>query len=194
MKNNMGSAITSGSGKLSSKVRFKKCTAASPIYYAVFVDADSHIFEDCNLYGTVLVWYKGASEKDGVTFRRCIFDENYQGKKMYDGSYQLGAEATAVQVENCTFKSYTISNYYLACHTKDCSVTNTQKIKVSNCSFYNYSVGEFRLAKNIAGIASYTVFYNNKFYALPGISFQNGFNNNCNADAGENKFYAVPKK
>ena len=110
MENNVGSAIASGSKELSSDILFKKCIAASPVYYPVFVDAASHTFEDCSFYGTVLVWYKGTTGKDGTEFKRCLFEENYKGKKMYDGSYQLGAEATGVIIDSCTFKSYTVSN------------------------------------------------------------------------------------
>ena len=57
-----------------------------------------------------------------------LFDENYKGEKMYDASYQLGVEATAVQVDHCIFKAYTTANYYLNGHTDDCSKENVQKI------------------------------------------------------------------
>ena len=194
MENNVGSAITSGSKTLSSNVLFKKCTAASPSYYSIFIDAASHVFEDCKIYGSILVWYRGTSAKDGTTFRRCIFDENYLGKKMQDVGYQLGAEATAVQVDSCTFKAYTTSSYYLACHTKDCSTSNTEKINVRNCTFYNYAKDELKLAKNIAGMAGCSVFFNNRFYSLPGVIYQNLFESKCNADAGKNKFYTLPGK
>ena len=191
MENNIGSAITSGSKALSSNVLFKKCIAASPVYYTVFADAASHRFEDCKLYGTVLVWYRAADEKDAVKFKRCLFEENYKGKKMYDGTYQLGVEATAVQVDSCTFKAYTTANYYLAGHARDCDPGNKEMLHVSNSSFYNYCGSGFKLTEKVAGTAGHTIFYNNRFYARQGVSFQNGFSGNCNADAGKNKFYKV---
>ena len=193
MENNIGSAITSGSKDLSSNILFRKCIAASPAYYTVFADAASHRFEDCKFYGTVLVWYSTANKKDAVKFNRCLFEENYKGKKMYDGTYQLGVEATGVQVDSCIFRAYTTSNYYLAGHAKDCNPDNIQMLYVSNSSFYNYCEGGFKLSEKIAGIASYTIFFNNSFYARPGISFQNGFNAGCHADGGKNKFNIVAK-
>lgn len=194
IENNIGSAIASGSKALSSEILFKKCIAASPVYYTVFADAASHVFEDCSFYGTVLVWYSAKTEKEGIKFKHCLFDENYQGKKMYDGAYQLGIEATSVEVESCRFLSYTTSNYYLNALTKDCSKDNTQKIKVSNSIFYNEGKEAFKLANKIAGIAHYTVFFNNKFFSRPGVSFLNGFEAKCNADAGGNKFYQITGK
>ena len=194
MENNIGSAITSGSKALSSDVLFKKCIAASPVYFTLFADAASHVFEDCKFYGTALVWYRALSEKDAVKFKRCLFEENYKGKKMYDGTYQLGVEATGVQVDSCIFRAYTTANYYLNGLTKDCSTTNMQKLKISNSSFYNYGKIGFKLGDKIAGIANHTVFYNNKFYAQPGISFLNGFEAKCNADAGGNKFQQLTGK
>ena len=193
MENNIGSAIASGSKANSSNVLFKKCTAASPVYYTVFADAASHRFEDCKLYGTVLVWYRATNENDAVKFKRCLFEENYKGKKMYDGTYQLGVEATGVQVDSCTFIAYTTSNYYLAGHAKDCERDNAEMLRVSNSSFYNYARGGFKLSEKVAGIAAHCIFYNNRFYNRPGVSFQNGFNGNCNADAGKNKFFIAGK-
>ena len=194
MENNIGSAIASGSKDLSSDVLFKKCIAASPGYYTVFVDAASHLFEDCKFYGTVLVWYRAVSEKDGVKFKHCLFEENYKGKKMYDGNYQLGVEATAVEIDSCTFRAYTTSSYYLAGHAKDCNPSNIQILRVSNSVFYNYCETGFKLSEKIAGIAGHTVFYNNKFYSQPGVSFLNGFETKCNADAGRNLFYPMKDK
>jgi len=194
MENNIGSAITSGSKDLATNVVFKNCTAASPVYYSLFADAASHVFEDCKFYGTVLVWYKGVAEKDAVKFRRCVFEENYRGKKMYDGTYLFGAEATGVEVDSCTFRAYTTADYYLNALTKDCSTGNTQKIQISNSSFYSYSQTGSKLGEKIAGIAGHTVFYNNKFYAPPAVNFLNGFDANCNADAGKNSFYPAPGK
>ena len=194
MENNIGSAITSGSKDFSSQVLFKKCIAASPVYFAVFADAPTHVFEDCAFYGTVLVWYRSTTEGDAVKFKRCRFEENYKGKKMYDGTYQLGAEATAVEVDSCTFRAYTTANYYLNALTKDCGTGNMQKIKVSNCSFYNYTKTGFKLGDKVAGIGRHTVFYNNSFYSQPGINFLNGFNDNCNADAGKNQFKDISEK
>ncbi|MEO6488848.1 MAG: right-handed parallel beta-helix repeat-containing protein [Ferruginibacter sp.] len=192
MINNTGSGITSGSAKLSSNVMFKRCTVASPGYYTVFADAASHVFVDCKLYGTVLVWYRASKDSDAVKFIHCTFEENYRGKKMYDGSYQLGIEGTAAVVDSCTFKAYTTANYYLKGLTDDCSNDNKQKIRISNNRFYSYA-NEIKLAPNTAGIAGHTVFNNNRFYALPGVVFQNGFNGNCNADAGGNKFYEISR-
>ncbi len=192
--NNIGSGFTSGSKSLSSDVLFKKCTAASPAYYTVFVDAAAHRFEECTFYGTVLVWYKTSIENDGVKFKRCLFEENYKGKKMYDGNYQLGLEATSVQLDSCVFKAYTTSSYYLAGQAKDCSPSNKQKLKVSNCTFYNYCKTGFKLSEAVAGMAGYTVFYNNKFYAQRGVIFRNGFESNCNADAGNNVFLPITVK
>jgi len=194
MQNNIGSAIASGSKELSSNVLFKKCIAASPVYYTVFADAAAHRFEDCSFYGTVLVWYRATTKNDAVKFKRCLFEENYKGKKMYDGTYQLGAEATAVQVDSCVFRAYTTSNYYLNSLTTDCNPANVQKINISNSTFYNYCKTGFKLGEHIAGIGRHTVFKNNKFYAATGISFLNGFNENCNADAGKNQFFPVSKK
>ncbi len=194
MENNLGSAIASGSKELASGILFSKCVAASPVYYTVFVDAASHVFEDCKFYGTVLVWHQGKSEKDGTTFRRCQFEDIYRDKKMYDGGYQLGAEAKAVQVDSCTFRAYHTTSYYLAAHTKDCSPSNPEKIKVSNSSFYNYAKEGLKISPGIAGMAGFTAFYNNRFYALKGTRFQNGFEQNCNADAGKNQFYEAIKK
>lgn len=194
MENNIGSAITSGSKGLATNVLFKKCIAASPVYYSLFADASAHSFEDCKFYGTALVWFQALSEKDAVKFKRCQFEENYKGKKMYDGSYLLGIEATAVQIDSCIFKTYTMSGYYLNGHTTDCSVGNMQKLRVSNSSFFSYGKTGFKLGDKIAGIAAHTVFYNNKFYAQPGINFLNGFDSKCNADAGKNEFYPVPLK
>ncbi len=188
MENNIGSAIASGSKALSSNVLFKKCIAASPVYYTVFADAASHYFEDCKLYGTVLVWYRAANEKDAVKFKRCLFEENYKGKKMYDGTYQLGVEATAVTVDSCTFRAYTTANYYLAGHAKDCDPNNTEMLHVSNSSFYNYCESGFKLTEKVSGTAGHTIFYNNRFYTRPGVSFQNGFGGDCHADAGKNQF------
>ncbi|MEP7163340.1 MAG: right-handed parallel beta-helix repeat-containing protein [Ferruginibacter sp.] len=189
MENNIGSAIASGSKALSSNVLFKKCIAASPVYYTVFADAASHRFEDCKLYGTVLVWYRGMIEKDAVKFRRCLFEENYKGKKMYDGTYQLGIEATGVQVDSCIFRAYTTSSYYLAGHAKNCESGNPEMLRVSNSSFYNYCKTGIKLNGKVAGNAGHTVFYNNRFYARPGVSYQNGFSGDCHADGGKNKFY-----
>ena len=194
MENNIGSAIASGSKDLSSQVLFKKCIAASPSYFTVFADAPAHVFEDCAFYGTVLVWYRATTEKDAVKFKRCLFEENYKGKKMYDGTYQLGAEATGVQVDSCIFRAYTTANYYLNALTKDCSTTNMQKIKLTNSSFYNYAKTGFKLGDKIAGIGRHAVFYNNTFYSQPGINFLNGFNENCNADAGKNQFKHITEK
>jgi len=194
MENNIGSAIASGSKDLSSQVLFKKCIAASPSYFTVFADAPAHVFEDCAFYGTVLVWYRATTEKDAVKFKRCLFEENYKGKKMYDGTYQLGAEATGVQVDSCIFRAYTTANYYLNALTKDCSTTNVQKIKLTNSSFYNHAKTGFKLGDKIAGIGRHAVFYNNTFYSQPGINFLNGFNENCNADAGKNQFKHITEK
>ncbi len=194
MENNIGSAIASGSKDLSSNVLFKKCVAASPGYYTVFADAASHVFEDCKLYGTVLVWYKATGEADAVKFKKCLFEENYKGKKMYDGTYQLGIEATAVEVDSCIFRAYTTASYYLAGQKKDCSPSNLLKLRFTNNNIYNYCDTGFRLAEKVAGMAGYTVFYNNKFFALPGVSFQNWFNANCFADAGKNVFTTINKK
>lgn len=194
MENNIGSAIASGSKELSSDVIFKKCTAASPAYYTVFADAASHRFEDCKLYGTVLVWYNARDKKDAVIFKRCLFDENYKGKKMYDGTYQLGVEATSVVVDSCIFKAYTTSSYYLAGHAKNCDTDNPQMLQVSNSSFYNYCDKGFKISEKVAGIAGHCIFYNNSFYARPGVLFQNGFNGECNADAGKNKFLITVKQ
>lgn len=191
MINNMGSGITSGSKANSSDVLFKHCRIASPSYYSVFIDAPAHVFQDCKFYGTVLVWYEAKGSGDAVKFKHCLFDEKYKNKKMYDGNYQLGAEATAVEVDSSVFKSYSTACYYLAAHTKDCSVNNPQKIKVTNCEFYNYGGKDFKLATNVAGMAGFTVFYNNNFFSLPGVHFQNAFNNNCNADAGKNVFHTL---
>jgi len=188
MENNGGSAITSGSKDLSSNVLFKKCTAASPDYYTVFADAPSHSFEDCKFYGTVLVWYMANTQKEAAKFKRCLFDENYKGKKMYNGNYQLGTEAAGVIIDSCTFKGYTTSSYYMAGHAKDCNPGNAQLQHVSNCIFYNYCETGFKLSEKVAGIASHTIFYNNKFYAKPGVKFLNGFDANCHADAGKNEF------
>ena len=69
-----------------------------------------------------------------------------------------------------------------------------QKLKVSNSSFYNYGKTGFKLGDKIAGIANYTVFSNNKFYAQPGISFLNRFETKCNADAGGNRFQQLTGK
>lgn len=194
MENNVGSAIASGSKKLSSDILFKKCIAASPVYYPVFVDAASHTFEACSFYGTVLVWHKGTSGKDGTEFKRCLFEENYKGKKMYDGSYQLGAEATGVTIDSCTFKSYTVSNYFLNAHTDNCHNSNQQKLVVKNSRFYNYGKSGFKLADKIAGIARQTVFYNNIFYLQTGVSFLNESNTNCRADSGKNQFLSISDK
>lgn len=191
MLNNVGSGITSGSQALASDVLFKKCTAASPVYYAVFADAASHRFEDCRFYGTVLVWYDAVSENDAVKFKRCIFEENYNGKKMYDGNYQLGVEGSGVEIDSCLFRAYTTSSYYLSGHVKDCSRENRQKIRVLNSTFINYCRSGFKLSESVAGIAGFTVFYNNSFYTQPGVTFTNRFNDNCNADAGRNNFYPV---
>lgn len=191
-ENNSGSAITSGSKSLATDVVFKKCSAASPGYYTVFADAAKHRFEDCRFYGTVLVWYRAAGADDAVQFRRCVFEENYKGKKMYDGSYQLGVEATATIIDSCEFRAYTTASYYLNGLTKDCAAGNPQKIKVSNCSFYNYSKTGTQLGSKIAGIGGHTVFYNNRFYADPSFRFQNGFEANCNADAGKNISLPLP--
>ena len=193
MENNIGSAIASGSKELSSDIIFKKCTAASPTYYTVFADAASHRFEDCKLYGTVLVWYNARDKRDAVIFKRCLFDEDYKGKKMYDGTYQLGVEATSVQVDNCVFKAYTTASYYLAGHAKNCDKDNPQMIHVSNSTFYNYCEKGFKLSEKVAGIAGHTIFYNNRFYARQGVSFQNRFDGDCHADAGKNKFYIADK-
>ena len=192
MENNVGSAITSGSKNLTVGVLFRKCSFASPGYYTVFIDALSHIFEDCKIYGTALIWYDAKTIEEATKFKNCVFDENYKGKKMYDASYQLGVEANATQIDNCTFKAYTTANYYLKGHTSDCGKDNVQKISVSNCVFYNYGIKDFKLAQNTAGIAGHTVFYNNKFYSKENIVFQNGFKGNCNADAGNNKFFPAP--
>lgn len=194
MENNVGSAIASGSKELSSDILFKKCIAASPVYYPLFVDAASHTFEDCSFYGTVLVWYKGTTGKDGTEFKRCLFEENYKGKKMYDGSYQLGAEATGVIIDSCTFKSYTVSNYFLNAHTDNCSKSNQQKIQVNNSMFYNYGKSGFKLADKIAGIGRQTVFYNNTFCSQPGVQFLNESNTNCQADGGKNRYLPVSVK
>lgn len=193
MENNIGSAIASGSKELSSNVLFKKCIAASPSYYTIFADAASHRFEDCKFYGTVLVWYSAKNESEGVKFKKCLFDENYKGKKMYDGTYQLGVEATSVLVDSCIFKAYTTSNYYLAGHAKNCDPGNTEMLRVSNSSFYNYCEGGFKLSGKAAGIAGHCIFYNNRFYARPGVIFQNGFKGDCHADAGENKIFIAGK-
>ncbi len=192
MENNIGSAIASGSKSLSSNIFFKNCIAASPGYYSVFADAASHRFEDCKFYGTVLVWYSAGNKIDGVKFKRCLFDENYKGKKMYDGTYQLGVEATSVEVDSCIFKAYTTASYYLAGHAKNCAFDNPEMLHVSNCTFYNYCKKGFKLSDKVAGMAGHTTFYNNRFYAKPGVSFQNGFNGDCHADAGKNKFYKMP--
>ncbi len=194
MENNIGSAITSGSKDLSSNVLFKKCIAASPVYYSVFADAASHHFEDCKFYGTVLVWYSARNESDAVKFKRCLFDENYKGKKMYDGTYQLGVEATSVQVDSCIFKAYTTASYYLAGHAKNCDVKNPEMLHVSNSYFYNYCENGFKLTQKVAGTAGHCIFYNNRFYARPGVSFQNGFNGDCHADAGKNHFLIAVKQ
>ena len=191
MENKVGSAIASGSKELSSGILFKKCTAASPEYYSVFVDAASHTFEDCSFYGTVLVWYKGISGKDGSEFKRCLFEENYKGKKMYDGSYQLGAEATGVIIDSCTFKSNTVSNYFLNAHTDNCQISNLKKLQVKNSMFYNYGKNGFKLADKIAGIGRQTRFYNNTFYSQPGVQFLNESNANCQADMGDNRYLPV---
>lgn len=192
-ENNSGSAITSGSKSLASDVVFKKCTAASPGYYTVFADAAKHRFEDCSFFGTVLVWYRAAGDDDAVQFKRCLFEERFKGKKMYDGSYQLGVEATATIIDSCLFRAYTTASYYLNGLTKDCSVTNPQKVKVSNCLFYNYSNSGSQLGDKIAGIANHTVFYYNKFYTVPAFRFINGFELACNADAGNNIFLPIQK-
>jgi len=191
MENNVGSGIASGSKELSSDVLFKKCIAASPVYYSVFVDAASHRFEDCSFYGTVLVWYNATNKNDAVQFRRCFFDENYKGKTMYDGTYQLGAEASGVTIDSCTFKAYTTSSYYLAGHAKDCDPNNIQMNHVSNSSFYNYCRSGFKLSEKTAGAAGHTIFYNNRFYSHPNIIFRNGFDGKCNADGGKNQFFQV---
>lgn len=191
MENNIGSAIASGSKELSSDILFEKCIAASPVYYSVFVDAASHTFADCSFYGSVLVWFKGTTGKDGTVFKRCIFEENYKGKIMYDGSYQLGAEATGVTVDSCTFKSNTISNYFLNAHTDNCSKNNQQKIQVNNSMFYNYGKSGFKLADKIAGIGRQTVFYNNTFYSQQSVQFLNESNTNCQADGGKNQYLPV---
>lgn len=190
-ENNIGSAIASGSKSLSSDVLFKKCIAASPVYYTLFADAADHRFEDCKFYGTVLVWYRATSKVDAVKFKRCLFEENYQGKKMYDGSYQLGIEATGAAVDSCTFKAYTTANYYLNALTTDCSADNPQKIRISNSVFYNYCKTAFKLGGNNAGIGRHTYFYNNKFYKQSSAVFENGFNAGCNADAGRNETYNI---
>lgn len=194
MENNIGSAITSGSKELSSNVLFKKCIAASPSYYTIFTDAAFHRFEDCKFYGTVLVWYSAKNESDGVKFKKCLFDENYKGKKMYDGTYQLGIEATSVQVDSCNFIAYSTANYYLAGHAKNCEVNNPEMLHVSNSTFYNYCETGFTLSEKVAGIAGHCIFYNNRFYARPGVIFQNGFNVDCHADAGKNKFLIAIKQ
>lgn len=194
MINNVGSGITSGSGAVSSDVLFEKCIVASPEYYSVFVNAASHVFRDCKFYGTVLVWYMAEGRKDAVKFKQCLFDENYEGKKMYDGNYQLGTEGTAVEIDSCSFRAYSTSSYYLAAHARDCNADNPQKNKVSNCSFYNYAESGFKIAEKVAGMAYHTIFYNNSFYSRPGIRFQNAFEANCNADAGKNQFFTTMKK
>lgn len=194
MENNVGSAITSGSKALSSTVLFKKCIAASPGYFTVFVDAASHRFEDCFFYGTVLVWYKGLADKDGVTFSKCLFEESYKGKKMYDGSYQLGVEATGVIVDSCIFSAYTTANYFLNGSAKNCNNETPEKLKVSNSSFFNYGKTGFKLAENIAGIGRGTIFYNNKFYSQPGIRFSNQSTPTCNTDGGKNEFLRIKDK
>ena len=191
MENNVGSAIASGSKELSSGILFKKCIAASPEYYSVFVDAASHTFEDCSFYGTVLVWHKGISGKDGTGFKRSLFEENYKGKKMYDGSYQLGAEATGLIIDSCTFKSNTVSNYFLNAHTDNCQISNLKKLQVKNSMFYNYGKNGFKLADKIAGIGRQTRFYNNTFYSQPGVQFLNESNANCQADMGNNRYLPV---
>lgn len=191
MENNAGSAITSGSSKLSSRVKFKKCKAASPDYYTLFVDASSHEFEDCRFYGTVLIWYRAASKSDAVKFRQCSFEENYCNKKMYDGTYLVGAEATGTSFENCSFRSYTTASYYLNGLTKNCDPENFELLNVSGCRFYNFSTSGSALGKGIAGMAGHAVFYDNRFYANKGFRFQNGFELPCHTDYGKNIFADV---
>lgn len=191
MLNNVGSAITSGSGKRTHDVLFKKCLAASPGYYTVFADASRQIFEDCRLYGTVLVWFRASGDSDAVKFKRCRFEDSYLGKAMYNGNYQLGAEASALQVDDCSFISTHSSSYYLKGLMDDCTKTPDKMIRVSNSRFYNYSTVAFPLVENAAGIAGNTVFYNNLFYAKPSKKYLNSFDGKCNADAGRNTFFVL---
>lgn len=187
-----GSAITSGSKEKSRNMVFKNCIFASPLYYTIVVDAPRHIFEDCNFYGSVLVWQRAKTKTESTFFNNCSFEENYEGEKMYDARYLFGAEATGIYIDSCRFNAQTTACFYLASHATDCAKENPERFYLNQCEFRNTATTKLALAPTVAGIAHHSTFNNCNFYANKGYTWEVNYNGNCYANGGGNQFLTLP--
>jgi len=187
-----GSAIASGSKEKTRNIHFKNCSFASPSYYTIVVDAPHHVFDHCDFYGSVLVWQRAKNKEDATYFSNCSFNEDYQGKKMYDARYLFGAEATGIYIDSCNFNASTTSCYYLASHATRCDQGDPEKIFLTNCTFKNDATIRLSLAPTVAGIANHCEFSDCTFYSNKGYTWENNFKSNCFADGGGNRFYINP--
>jgi hypothetical protein len=186
-----GSAVTSGSKEKSRNMIFKNCVFASPLYYTVLIDAPAHIFDSCSFFGSVLIWQRAHNEEDATRFQNCNFAEKFMEQKMYDANYLVGAEATGIYFDNCTFTAESTACYYLAAHAKTCDQGDAEKFFLNNCRFINKANTALALASTVAGIAHHSEFTNCVFTARKGYTWENNFNANCFADGGGNRFEII---